>query len=88
MQLAAAILQQLRQPLPTVGGLKRELRLVPKFCDHRLEDVGVIDDPPREHLHAALVDGGDVRALAMQIDTDVNHRGPPSGREQTQRPRA
>ena len=22
----------------------------------------------------------------MQIDTDVNHRGPPSGREQTERP--
>jgi hypothetical protein len=29
-----------------------------------------------------------VRALAMQIDTDVNHRGPPSGRDQTERPRA
>jgi hypothetical protein len=88
MQLAAAILQQLRQPLPTVGGLQREGRLVPELGDHLLEDIGVIDDPTRQHLHATLVDGRDMRALAMQVDTDVNHCGPPSGREQTERPRA
>jgi hypothetical protein len=88
VQLAAAVLQQLRQPLPPIGGLQRERRLTPELGDHLLKDVGVVDDPTRQHLRAALVDRRDMRALAMQIDTDVNHCGPPSGREQTERPRA
>jgi len=70
MQLAALALQQLRQPLPTVGRLERELRVRTQLAQQLAEAIRVVDEPAREHLLAVLVDRCDVRALAMQVNPD------------------
>jgi hypothetical protein len=35
--------------------------------------VGVVDDPTRKQLLAVAVEDSDLRALAVEIDSDVHH---------------
>jgi hypothetical protein len=67
------VLEQLGQPLPAVGRLQREPRLLTQFAEQLAESLGIVDEPAREQLLAALVDDRDMRALAVQVDSDVNH---------------
>jgi len=67
------VLEQVRQPLPAVGRLERDLGLAVELAELRHERVGVVGDPAREQLAAVLVERRDVRALAMQIDADRIH---------------
>ena len=72
VQLVAGVLEHVGQPLPAVGRLQRD----PAFAEalqQRQERLRVVDDSPRQQLHARLVERRDVRALAMQIDTDRIH---------------
>jgi len=73
MQLAALGLEQLGQPLPPVGGLEREPVVVAQLAEQLAEALGVVDQPPRQQLLAALVNHRDMRALAMQVNPDVHH---------------
>ena len=60
MQLAALVLEQLGQPLPTVGRLQREPRLLAQLVEQFAKPVGVVDEPAREQLLAVLVDDRDM----------------------------
>src|SRR3954447_24356238 len=73
MQLAILVLEQLGQPLPAVGRLQRELRIGAELADQLAEHLLVVEQPPRHRLAAGLLDHGDLRALAVQVDSDVNH---------------
>lgn len=73
VQLAPLGLEQLREPLPAVGRLQREASVLTELAEQFTEALGVVDQPAREQLLAGLVDDRDVRALAVQLDSDVNH---------------
>src|SRR2546429_480849 len=50
---------------------RASLACTPVFMAERLR---VVRGSAREQLRPLLVESGDLRALAMEIDTDVNHR--------------
>jgi hypothetical protein len=60
MQLAAVALEQLGEPLPTVGRLQREPRLPTQLSEQFAEQLGIVDQPAREHLPTILVNDRDV----------------------------
>jgi hypothetical protein len=60
VQLVAVVLEQVGQPLPAVGRLERDLGLAVELAEQRHERIGVVDDPAREQLAAALVERRDV----------------------------
>jgi hypothetical protein len=60
MQLAAVVLEQLRQPLPAVGRLQRELRLPTQLVEQFAEPLRIVDEPARAQLPAVLVDDRDL----------------------------
>src|SRR5688500_4838365 len=73
VKLEARLLEQLGQPLPTVGRLDRDLGLAvdpPKQLEKRGR---VVFDPAREDLPPLLVDDRDVRAALVQVDADRIH---------------
>src|SRR6266540_3419337 len=79
VQLVALLGEQVGEPLPAVGRLERDLQLAAELGQDRLQRLRVVRDSAREQLPALLVEGGDLRALAMEIDADVDHLlGPPS----------
>jgi hypothetical protein len=51
----------------------RNVGLAADLGQQRKERPRVVDDPPRQDLVAGLVEDRDVRALAMQVDTDRIH---------------
>jgi hypothetical protein len=73
VQLVAGLLEQVGQPLPAVGRLERDLGFAVDPRQQLEEHLRVVDDPARQKLTAALVNHGDVRALAMQVDADRIH---------------
>lgn len=73
MQLAALVLEQLGEPLPTLGRVQREPGVRTQLVEQFAEQLGIVDEPAREQLPAVLVNDRDVRALAMQVDSDVNN---------------
>src|SRR5207248_539935 len=73
MQLVASVLEHVGQPLPAVGRLQRDPAVAVDLAQQLQEDRRVIDDPPREQHVAFLVDNGDVRARAVQINPDRMH---------------
>src|SRR5438093_4543048 len=81
VQLVALLLEQVGEPLPAVGRLERDLQLATEFGQDRFQCLRVVRDSAREQLPALLVESGDLRALAMEIDADVDHLlEPPFGR--------
>ena len=73
VQLVPLRLQQLGQPLPTVGRLQRNLQLAAQLGQDRLQRLRLVHDPPREQLRPLRVQRRDLRALAVQVDADVDH---------------
>jgi hypothetical protein len=73
VQLATIVLEQLGQPFPAVGRLQREPRVLTQLAEQLAKQPGIVDQPAREQLPAVIVNDRDVRALAMQVDSDVNH---------------
>lgn len=73
VQLIARLLEQIGQPLPTIGRLQRNLGLAVDPRQQLEERLGVVDDPPREQLRAVVSKHRYVRALAMQVDADRIH---------------
>jgi hypothetical protein len=73
VQLITGLLEQLSQPLPTIGRLQRHPGLAIDPRQQLQKRLRVVDDPARQHLGAIRVDHGDVRALAMQVDADRIH---------------
>src|SRR5437899_8110558 len=79
VQLVALLVEQVGEPLPAVGRLERDLELAAELGQDRLQRLRVVRDSTREQLRPLLVQSSDLRALAMEIDTDVDHLlGPPS----------
>jgi len=60
VQFVAVLLEQVGQPLPAIGRLKRDLGLAVEFPEEREESAGGGDDPAREQLDAMLVERRDV----------------------------
>jgi hypothetical protein len=78
-QLVPLLLEQIGEPFPAVGRLERDLQLAAQLSKDRLQRLRLVDHPAREQLRPGLVERGDLRALAMEIDADVDHLlGPPS----------
>jgi hypothetical protein len=50
-------------------------RLPAQLREESAQRLRVVRDPAREQLQALLVESGNVRAPAMQIDADVDHGG-------------
>jgi len=73
VQLVAGLLQQIGQPLPAVGRLERDPSVIAQSVQQLEEGLALVDDPPREQLLALVVEDGDLRALAVEIDPDVHH---------------
>jgi hypothetical protein len=73
MQLAALILEQLGQPLPAIGRFQREPGVLAELGQQPAKHLRIVREPPRQSLAAVLLDNGDMRALAMQVDPDVHH---------------
>jgi hypothetical protein len=73
VELIARPLEDIGEPLPAVGRLQRDLRLALQLPKELQEGGGIVLDPPRDDLVALPVDGCEVRAAAMQVDTDRIH---------------
>src|SRR6266581_4446181 len=73
VQLVALLLEQVGEPLPAVGRLERDLQLTAELGQDRLQRLRLVRDPAREQLLTLLVEGGDLRALAVEIDANVDH---------------
>jgi hypothetical protein len=73
MQLVPFRLEQVSEPLPTISRLERDLQLTAQFGQDRLERFRVVRHSAREQLRPCLVEGGDLGALAVEIDADVDH---------------
>jgi len=73
VELVARLLEHVGEPLPAVGRLESDLGLAVDPPEQRHERVGVVGDPAREQLAAVLVEGRDLRALAVQVDADRIH---------------
>ena len=65
MKVVAGVLEQLREPLPAVGRLDSDLALALQAAEQLEERLATVDDPPRQHQLAVLVNHGDLRAVAM-----------------------
>jgi hypothetical protein len=66
--------QLVGKPAPAVGRFERHLdRPRPQLVDHLLNRRRASADLAVEEQPALLVDGGDLRLLAMKVDSDVNH---------------
>ena len=68
-------LEQVGEPLPAEGGLERDLRVRAQLGEDGAQRVRVVRHPAREQLETLLVEGGDVRGPAMEVDADVDHGG-------------
>jgi len=70
----AGVRQQVGQPAPSEGGLEGHLHgLGAQFAEHA-QDLGrLAQHPPAQHQLTALVERGQVRPLAMKVDSDVHH---------------
>src|SRR5712691_5055908 len=75
VQPVALLLEQVGEPLPAVGRLQCDLQLAAKLGQDRLQRLWVVCDSAREQLRPLLVESSDLRALAVQVDTDVDHLG-------------
>ena len=73
MHVIAGLLEQLREPLPAVGRLERDVRSL-RVAEQLQECLAVVDDPAREHKLSMLVDDRDLRAPAVQVDADPARR--------------
>jgi hypothetical protein len=87
VQLVAFLLEQIGQPFPAVGRLERDLRVIAQFVQEAEEDLRVVDDAAREQLSAVLIEDGDLRALAVEINPDVHHHWASFGPDFDNRPR-
>jgi hypothetical protein len=72
-------LEQVGEPLPAEGGLEGDLRFLSQLGEDGAQRFRVVRHPAREQLQALLVEGGDVRGPAMEVDADVDHGGLLSG---------
>jgi hypothetical protein len=68
------LLEQIGQPLPAVGRLQRDLHVIVQSLQQLEKGLGLVDDPTREDLATVAVEHGDLRAVAVEIDSDVHHR--------------
>jgi Berberine and berberine like len=66
-------LEQVRQPLPAESGLECDPRLPSQLGEERAQRLRIIPHPTREQLQTLLVEGGDVRGPAVEVDADVDH---------------
>ena len=73
MQLVARLFEQVGQPLPAVGRLERDLELIAQSLQQLEKALRVVGDPAREQLLTVPVEDGDLRAIAVEIDPDVQH---------------
>src|SRR5919202_1387529 len=78
VQLVAVILEQLRQPLPAIGGLERDLGLAVEPAEQRHERVGVVDDPAREPLPPSSSRAATCERLRCRSMPTELIEGPPS----------
>jgi hypothetical protein len=73
VQLIAGVLEHVGQPLPAIGRLQRHPAFPLDAPEQRQERLRVVENPPRQQLRAVVVDHGDVRTLAVQVDADRMH---------------
>ena len=79
VQLVPFLLEQVGEPLPTVGRLECDLQLAAELGQDRLQRLWLVRDSARQQLRPLLIESSDLRTLAMEIDTDLDHLlGPPS----------
>src|SRR5215216_3394157 len=74
VQLVACVLEQIGQPFPAVGRLERDPGLL-ELAEQVEKRCRIVDDPARDQLASLLAEDGDLRALAVEVDTDVDHVG-------------
>jgi hypothetical protein len=75
VELDPLALEQVGQPLPAEGGLESDPRFPSQLGEEGAQRFRVIRHPAREELQALLVEGGNVRGPAMEVDADVDHGG-------------
>jgi hypothetical protein len=75
VELDPLTLEQVREPLPAEGGLECDLRLASQLGEDGTQRPRVVRQPAREQLQTLIVERGDVRGPAMQVDPDVDHGG-------------
>jgi hypothetical protein len=71
VELDPLTLEQVREPLPAEGGLECDLRLASQLGEDGTQRPRVVRQPAREQLQTLIVERGDVRGPAMQVDPDV-----------------
>jgi hypothetical protein len=76
VRLQAEFVQQVDQPTPAVGGLKRDRGSCRQPTEDRHQLGRVVGDVAVALLVAGLVDNRDLRALAVHVHPDVDtHQG-------------
>src|SRR5271166_326060 len=73
VQLIAAVLEQLGEPLPAIGRLHRDLALTLQASEQLEELLTAIRDPLRQKQLALLIDHRDMRTATMKINPNSGH---------------
>ena len=73
MKLDPLVLEQVSEPLPAEGGLERDPRFPSQLGEDGAQRLRVVRHPAREQLQTVLVEGGEVRGPAVEVDADVDH---------------
>jgi hypothetical protein len=73
MQLVAGVLEQLPEPLPAVGRLKRRLGLPSISASSSRNFEASLSIGRASSCSPSLVDHGHVRAAVVQVDADPSH---------------